>query len=259
MDKNNIIVPALDRGLHILEYLVYHQEGATLKEVSSHLNIPSSSAFRLLKNLAARGYVHEKNNGQLIYTPGSTLLRLLNSYKPDEELFRYAKPVIKSLSAQTGQTTQLGVLEDGFVVYKLQSLPPTPVSIIAPLHTPVPINISASGKILAANLSDKRLNNLVKNMSFIHKTANSILTAEAFKEELKKVKKNQYAIDNEEYAPGIGCMAAPVFDYRGKCVAALGITGHITDYIEPVKRKLIIEETVTAAKELSILNGQPMY
>lgn len=83
MDVKNSLVPALDRALNILEYLASRQEAATLKQIAGDLDIPSASAFRLLKNLANRGYVKETSSGQTAYCLGYKLLQLSHAWLPE--------------------------------------------------------------------------------------------------------------------------------------------------------------------------------
>ena len=117
MDVKNSLVPALDRALNILEYLASRQEAATLKQIARDLDIPSASAFRLLKNLANRGYVKETSSGQTAYCLGYKLLQLSHACCRNLSLQETARPFLLRLADRLGQTVQLAFLQNRQVIY----------------------------------------------------------------------------------------------------------------------------------------------
>ena len=78
--------PALDRGLSMIEYLLEINQPASLKKISDELSIPIASAFRLIKTLAARGYVDEISSNQQLYVPGSKLFQIVQRYQVNDPL-----------------------------------------------------------------------------------------------------------------------------------------------------------------------------
>jgi DNA-binding IclR family transcriptional regulator len=66
-----------------------------------------------------------------------------------------------------------------------------------------------------------------------------------------KVRQQGYALDQEEYARGIGCVAAPIWDYRNQAIAAIGVTGHIKDYTEEDNLAHVIQQVTDAAQAIS--------
>lgn len=251
MATENILVPALERALNIIEYLSKKDEPVSLKQIASALNIPLASAFRLMKNLAAREYVKEMNSGQLQYVLGLKITELAYRANRNLSLNITAKPYMEILSEKTGQTSQLAVLNNNDVIYTEQFFPTTPVSIVAPLHTPVPLTLSAAGKMMLSKLSRPEQQKIISSLNFIQKTSRSIITRDALEDELKTLSTQGYALDNEEYAIGIGCLAAPICDQNNRCIAAIGITGHINDYNNSEKFAGLVSSIRAAANAIS--------
>ena len=84
-----------------------------------------------------------------------------------------------------------------------------------------------------------------------HATEKSIIDKESFILHLHKVKEEGYAIDDEEYACGIGCLAAPIYNYLGKVVAAVGITGPIALYKQTDSFESLLDAVFLASKSIS--------
>lgn len=227
--KDNNNNPSVDRALNILEHLIL-VKSATIKELSEELKIPLVSTSRLVKTLVNRGYLKEKKGYSSSFSLGMKLLRFSQVVYEQIDLRRIAEKHMQELSEATGQTSQLAILQQSFVVYINQVLPRKPVSIIAPLHTELPINVSACGKVLCAWLAGEDRSTCLKRAELVQATKKSIVDKDAFLKEMDKVKLLGYALDDEEFAKGIGCIAAPIIDYSNKIVAAVGITGHIKSY-----------------------------
>lgn len=248
-------VPALERVLDILEYLGGLEGPATLKELSKALDIPPASAFRIVRQLTAREYLKEYPGAQSRFGLGFRLLTLSRHLVRQLDPVEVARPVLKTLSARCGQTAQLGLLQRDGVLYVDQVLPLRPVSIIAPLRTVIPVNLSASAKVLLAFLPDTERREYVQAATLEKRTARSLLDRDAFLEQLDRVRLDGYAVDIEEFAIGIGCLAAPVFDHAGVVTAALGITGHVEEYLDPRRFAELAGLVREAARDLSARLG----
>ena len=144
--------PALDRGLSVLEYVIEASHPVTMKEISKAMSIPSASAFRLVKTLVQRGYLEEIDLSQQFYLPGNKIFQMVQFYQLNHSLQSVARSLLRDLAERTGQTAQLAILSGVSAMYIDQAIPKEPVSIVAPLHSFIPINVSAAGKILCCYL-----------------------------------------------------------------------------------------------------------
>ncbi|QAT50722.1 IclR family transcriptional regulator [Caproiciproducens sp. NJN-50] len=252
MKPQNITVPALERALNILEYLAKANRPVTLKTLAGDLDIPIASAFRLVKNLVSRGYVKEHAGGQTTYVLGGQISFLAVSYEQGISLQAKAEPFMRDLAEKLKQTVQLAVMKNGTLQYISQTLSAstTNVNVVAPLYTPLNIHTSAAGKILFSYLSGEQQTECLHKMQFTRATEKTITDAEAFVTETIMSRQHGYAVDMEEYAKGIGCLAIPVFS-RDTCVAALGITGSISNYKNTEHFSFLLQQLQKSAEELS--------
>ncbi|MEA4932639.1 MAG: IclR family transcriptional regulator [Lawsonibacter sp.] len=252
MDPQNTTVPALERALNILEYLSTSEQPVSLKTLSGELNIPTASAFRLMKNLTNRGYVVEHTGGQVTYALGEQVTMLAMAGQRGNSLWAKAVPLMRTLSNSLGQTSQLAVMKQGTLMYIGQRLPdePNKVNVLAPLYTPLNIHTSAGGKVLFSYLNEKEQIKCLKSMSFQQATPKTITDPIKFREMAACVRAQGYGLDDEEYAIGIGCLAVPVFQ-QDQCIAALGITGSITAYHDQEEAARMLRALQKSAEALS--------
>lgn len=233
MNIQNSIVPALERALNIIEYIAAQNEPVTLKQISTDLDIPSASAFRLIKNLVTRGYVSELNGGHMTYILGDKFMSIASACERNSSLHLAAKPVMLSLANQVGQTVQLGIWKNGCLIYIDQAFSSAPLSIIAPLYEPIPLNTSASAKVLLGFLPEKERTEAIASCPFQKLTVNTITNKDTFIKEIENSRTCGYGYDNEEFSVGIGCLAVPILDRRNNCIGAIGTTGSIQEYQNP--------------------------
>lgn len=244
-------VPAASRVLNIIEYLSFSTKSATIKEISDSLGIPLVSVSRVVNLLNSRGYLKQQPGQSSTYSLGLKLLHISERIFLNLDIANISLKYMRILSEKTDQTSQLGILQNSYAIYIQQVFPTIPVSIIAPLHFPIAINTSASGKVLCAFRSIEQQKDIIESAELIKATENSIVDKNDFYNELRKVRLQGYATDYEEYAIGIGCLAAPIFDYLGSVIAAVGITGHIANYRNSTKFDQMRVAVIQAARDIS--------
>lgn len=242
-------VPAVGRAFNILEYLQSRNSPVSLIEVAKKLKIPRASAFRIMKTLMMRGYITQpKHDG--LYALGARFLALGSRSLIHSNLSDIANPFMYELAEVTGQTVQLGILFEYQVMYIEQIRVSNSLALTVPTYRPYAVNLSAGGKVLVAYSAQEKHLELLDSVIFTRNTPKTIVDKATFADELKKIKRQGYALDDEEFAQGVRCIAAPVFDRRRKNVASLGITGHI---LEITDRKIsqLVRQTVSEARRLS--------
>lgn len=254
--KDTVTVPAVERALDVMEYLAGSTSAKTLKTLTEDLGIPSASLFRIIKNLAARGYLIQVSERPPKYMLGHKIAQLSASYADKYTIGNVVKPYMEKLSKETNQTAQFAVCRGNEFIYIDQVLSAAPVNFIAHLYTPMAINTSAGAKCILAEMPKEVQEEFLKAAVLERKTERTIVNKEDMLRELRKTKERGYGMDNEEFNWGIGCIAAPVFGTDGECVGAVGITGRIDDYKSPVNferlKRLVIE---TAGSMSAKVNG----
>ncbi len=252
MQNEKCAVPSVERTIIILEFLGEQSTPVSMKELSSSLGLPNASVFRIVKYLVRAGYICEHQGTLTTYSLGIKVLQLAQKASHQIDISRVSKDIMLNLAEKSAQTCQLAVLSAEKIMYIDQSLPSSyPVSIIAPLHTPMSANLSATGKVLYAFSDKTEQERLLKHLILEKKTDKSVSTKKDFIASLPAIKKAGYATDIEEYALGIGCIGAPIFDHTGRVIAAIGLTGHIADYTDHKQFAKIKALSIAAGLEIS--------
>ena len=221
----------------------------SLIDLAGELKIPRASAFRIVKALAARGYVTQpKHDG--LYVLGAKFLALGGGYTLFSSLREIANPFMYEAATATGQTVQLGVLFEYQVMYIEQIRVTNALTLAVPTYQPYSVNLSAGGKVLVAHLGEDQQSDFLANAILLRNTPKSIVEKTAFAREIERVRKQGYAVDDEEFAQGVRCVAAPIFDAAGGVVASFGVTGHVLEVTDE-RISHLIELTVSAAMRVS--------
>jgi IclR family KDG regulon transcriptional repressor len=214
-------IQSLARGLKILDLLGHAQDGLSVTEIAEELNVDKGSASRLVSTLERYGYVEKDELTRRCHL-GPQVVSLSRSLLSRMPLREAAKPYLRQLMEQTGECAHLAVPAQGKVLYIDQVESPATLRVNAQVGTMNPLHCTALGKALLA-FSDLDLP--PKLDSF---TPRTITDPDALRLVLDEVRRLGYAVDDEEFDLDVRCIAAPVFDYRGKVVGSIGISGPAT-------------------------------
>jgi len=245
MDGN---VRVIDRAFDIIEQLAGSASPLNLTELTQKTGMSKSTVHRLLSSMISRHYV-EKNPDNT-YQIGYKMIETVSYHINGLELLTEAKPYLHTIRQELNLTSHLGVLDGCEVIYveKMDTYPNTR------LYTQVgyrsPAYCSSIGKCLLSCLSRDELDEVLYSYPLEQHTENTICNKSELRKHLSIVRSQGWAIDNEEYLMGHRCIGAPVFDYRGACVAAISASGSTTYLHEEIFDE-VIRHVKAAAADLS--------
>jgi DNA-binding IclR family transcriptional regulator len=217
-------VPALQRGLAVLEILAASPDGATLSELGAQLGISMASIFRLASGLEELGYVRRDEKTKRFFVTQKLLL-LGQPHSGQNSLVECSLEPMRRILAATGETTQLCCLAETSCVV-LEQLPSVhPFKYIVDLGSRAPLHCCAPGKAMLAFLPDDALDSILPKLKLEKHTEHTITTRRDLLVELERVRASGYALDRGEHFDGIHCVAAPLLDRHGKTIAAITIAG----------------------------------
>jgi DNA-binding IclR family transcriptional regulator len=144
------------RALNIFEHLLARDRPATVGELVSSLGIPKSSAYELVRTLTDKGYL-ERGAAPGAYGLGRKLYELGMAYRGQVDLLKEGGRVVEELCQETGETTQLSILDDGMMLVLLKEESRHPIRIISRIGSRVPVNWAAAGRLLLSDLDDADL------------------------------------------------------------------------------------------------------
>jgi len=243
-------VQSLVRALSLMNRIAESgDEGATLTDLAQQVGLPSSTAHRLLITLEQERYVRFNNDGRL-WSIGVQAFVTGCAFTKNRSLARLARPHLRRLMEESGETVNLAVEDQGEAVYLAQIECSQMMRAFARPGTRVPLHCSAVGKAIFAAVSDKTLAKILHQRGMPRLTVKTITTPSGLRAELESVRKQGYALDDEEHAVGLRCIAAPIFDETGEAVAAVSVSGPIVR-IGEARAAELSEMVIAAARAIS--------
>jgi IclR family acetate operon transcriptional repressor len=222
---------SLVRAMTLLERLSLTASGMTLTDLSQQLGMPSATTHRLLNTFEEMGYVeHDSILG--LWFIGFKTFSVGNAFLNRRDFIATARPYMRRLVDQCGETVNLAVIDDGEVVYVGQVQSPEMMRMIVKLGSRSPIHASGVGKTLLASMTEKGVSTILQRKGLARFTERTIDNPANLRVELSHIRKLGYALDDEEHSVGLRCVAATIFDENGVALAGLSLSGpkaRITD------------------------------
>lgn len=206
------LVPAIDRAVQVL-YLFKngdrHEYGVS--EISRLLNLNKSTTHNILNTLAHYNFLIQ-NETTRRYRLGPALAELGSLVRSQIDMRATARPFMRRLMEQTGASILLGILDGASITIVDKDEPLTNVRVAASIGMRISFCAGSFGKAFLAFLPDERVDQLLKNPGLITFTPSSITNPDRYKDSLKQVRVQGYAIDDsQEYLLDVGAISAPVF------------------------------------------------
>lgn len=219
-------IQSLQRGLGILELIAKDGTGVSMADVSRKIGLHTSTTFHLLRTLTTLGYLVQDETTRK-YRLGSKVFQLAASAWTEVQLLKMSAPLLTEMAQQTGETSHLAIFEHGEVIVINKIDGSGPVRLSERVGYPRPAHCTAIGKVLLAHLPEAELKAFLQTSELQPLTPKTITAAPILEQELDRVRKQGYAFDDEEFVQGIRCLAAPVRNFTGHVVAAIGISGPV--------------------------------
>ena len=215
--------PAVDYALDIIELFANSNTGLGITDISNSLGINKNAVSRVLEALHEKNWIYMYDTSQKKYMLTMRPYSVIARYACDHKIAKIACSYLEELNNDLGDSTYLGIKNGRNVLYLSHFDSKKEVRINGCAGSEYPLNCSAPGKILLSYSDEEEIRNFF-SAPIDKRTENTIVDFDGFMQEAKKIKESGYAIDNEEFAKGIYCIAAPIFDYWGNAVAAIGIS-----------------------------------
>lgn len=223
MSKSQYFIEALSRGLQTLEVFSQDTPSLSLTEIASEAGLDKSTAFRVAYTLEKLGYL-ERDPETKRYRPGLKVLRLGFFVLNNMEMVPIALPYLKALSTNSRETTNMTVRDGNEIVYIARYKTNQILDVNLHLGSRLPVYCTSMGKAQLINLSKKELRDLLGEGPYPKTGLNTITHLDHLVTELDKVRKQGYAINNEELVVGLRSVAAPVLDAEEHVIAAVNIS-----------------------------------
>ncbi|MFC1889282.1 IclR family transcriptional regulator [Thermodesulfobacteriota bacterium] len=248
-EKSNYIIQSVSHALDVLEEFKGDIVELGVTELSKKLKLHKNNVFRLLATLESRGYI-EQNKSTENYHLGLRSLELGQTFIKQMGLLRQAKPIIERLCDDCGETTYLAIMRNQDVIYLDVAEASQTVRVASRVGLRLPTYCTAAGKVVIAFRPEEEIKKFLPD-GLEKKTPGTIVDEKRLMDHLKKVAKQGYAIDNEEFEVGVKCVAAPVRDYTGQVIAGISVSGPMMRMDQKKISETVIPAVLNAGEQLS--------
>ncbi|MBT8425087.1 MAG: IclR family transcriptional regulator [Silicimonas sp.] len=241
-------IKSLDRAMQVFEHLSTTR-GATLSEIAADLDQSPATIYRILVTLQGRGLV-EFDPVEQVWQIGVQAFVIGARYLRRTSLVDRARPIMRELMEDTGETANLGIARGASVLFVSQVETNASIRAFFPPGTLSPLHASGIGKALLSQMEDNALKRFLARRNLERFTEKTLCDPSALTADLQTSRARGYAVDDEEKNLGMRCIAAPVFDATGETVAGISVSGP-TSRVSRDQTDTLGQSVLAAARALS--------
>lgn len=241
-------VPALSRGLQIIEMFDKERRVLNTQDFADHLGVSASSTYRIVQTLLDMGYLKKVTRNA--YELGPQVVSRGFAFLAGRDLVDIAAPHLNALRDRTSISCHLGIRDGLETVYIYRSQASQRLSVNIPLGTRLPCHTNAMGRVLLQQLSDIELNAMYQTQPLDSYPGPYPQSFPELKALLKKEWEQGYSSNRSDNATAI---AVPITNYLGKTIAAINISGADQVMNNQEQFEEAKEELLNTAKAISQL------
>lgn len=208
----------------VLEAMSRGTSHFTLQEMVEETGLPKPTVYRMLQQLEAAGILQRDGN-ERHYGMGSRMRQIANGLLRNDNLHGARHRILQQLREAVGESCNLTALSSGEVVYLDRVETAAPLRFHLHPGARVPVHCSATGKLFLSQLPPRQRQQLLGSSPLERFTANTITDPDALDDELERCRRDGYGIDNEEFLPGLICLAVLVPSRDGKSNLGVAMQG----------------------------------
>ncbi len=246
--KKRYQAPIIKKAFRILRTIADDNQGLRNSAISDQLGISNSTVHGITAALEEQG-VLKRDPTNKRYTIGLALIELGKKANARIDLKQIARPYMEELMEQCQETVVLGLRNENKIINIETVDTKKDFKITSRTGTSMPLLAGSAGKVFLAQMKPEDAKNLLFSNTLIQFTPRTITSPEEYFSQLEQIRKDGYAIDEEEYIPGVCAIAAPIIGHR-YYPAAISVIGlkHSLDRAKMEKYSQLIK---TAVKKIS--------
>ncbi len=248
MKKITYSAPSVKKAFKILSAISDASGGLGISDLSKKLKIGKSTVHGITAALEEMG-VLVRDPFYKRYTVGYSLLELCRTAYGKIELKDLARKPMEKLMEKVGETVFLGVLNRDHVTIVDMVESRNEMKITSPPGTRLPLLAGSTGRVLLSQIEREKIKEIIQKKGLVRYTSKTVIDPRQFLREIEKVKEQGYALDDEEYIPGVRAVAAPLLSPSSP-PAALWVVG-FTSTLDDQKVKTVVREIQETVKEIN--------
>jgi len=248
-NEDNSVIKSVQKSLRILEIIMYSTEEVSLSEIEKLLGYNSSTTHHLLKTLVFEGFVRQ-NPQTKKYSVGSKIFLSWLSNRYLEKTFERLEPILEECVAITNETTNLFIRDYDEVICVAGRESKQTLKAYLMIGRRLPMTCTAAGKVFLAHMDESEVLALIHRNGMKKYMPKTITDSELLLKELKDIKVQGYATENDEYEEMITAIGFPIQNDLGKVICSLSCL--IPSFrVEPKKLNFIIQNLKLEIPKLS--------
>ena len=243
---NKYQAPIVTKAFRILSAVAETTDGMGISEISRNLDISKSTVHGITTALEGQGALI-KDPVSKRYNIGYALIELGKKAYSKVNLKEIARPFITKLMKRCNESVFLGIRnrENVIIIDVVESS--KDYKITSPVGTIIPLLAGAVGKIFMSEMSKNEVIEFIANEGLTKFTEKTIVNIDDYLKELSRVKKLGFAMDDEEYLPGVRAVAAPIKS-NGLYLTSVWVVGFKSSMKDDVLKKITDQVIATAEK-----------
>jgi DNA-binding IclR family transcriptional regulator len=243
------VTRAVDRAVRMLLSLASGTPRLGVSEISELVGVPKPTVYTMLRTLERHGLVVQEVEGGK-YALGPAVLQLGNAYLDGSELRARSASWADRLARQSGEAVWVGVLSGHDVVVVHHAMRPDDLVQILEVGAAIPWHACALGHAIVAGLTDDRQKELIAAPA-PRLTGRTVTDPEALRHALATTRERGFAVEDQEATVGDAGLAAPVSDWSGRVVGAVGIVGPAERLLDPERQGRLVDAVRSTGRALS--------
>jgi DNA-binding IclR family transcriptional regulator len=220
-------VKSAERVLDLLEIFGANAGGVSFARLVQLLGIPKSSLFALVETMEARGYI-VLNSESRKYTLSIRTWEIGQAFQRNNNILEHADAILVGVVEAVNETAQLAKLVGNECVYLAKKESTHPLRLQSDVGMRLQAHATGVGKAMLAQLDDADVSELFETTALPVFTPQTLVDMTILLTDLSATRARGFAVDNEEYTPGVFCLAVPIYEALGNATAALSVTVPIT-------------------------------
>ncbi len=217
-------VLSLARGLRVIESFEGYRDGRSIVEIAHSSGLSRAAIRRILYSLEVLGYVEHSRQ---VYRLKSQVLRLGFSFLSSSSVVEAARPILEGIAEQLHESSSMSMLDGGHIVYVARCAASRILAAGLSVGSRLPAYCTSMGRVLLASLPDDKLNSYLRDLKPRSYTPKTITRVPQIKKAILQVRRDGYAIVDEELEAGLRSIAVPVITHNQQVVAAINVGTHV--------------------------------
>jgi IclR family transcriptional regulator, pca regulon regulatory protein len=215
---------SLARGLIVIQAFTQQSPQMTISQLSIRTGLSRAAVRRCLYTLTKLGFAGAEDGSRYSLRP--RMLTLSHTYTTSNTLSTAAQPILERMSNAHRESFSVATLDGDEIVYVARTTVNRVMAVDLHIGSRLPAYCTSMGRVLLAYLPPEQLENYLARVVLTPHTTRTITTVDKLRLTLRNVRRNGYALVDQELEVGLRSLAVPVYSPTGRVVATINLSGN---------------------------------